>query len=450
MKRTTSIQDIKNTAALQRQHTDSICPLAHRLPGKALRACFLRNMDQHFGGISLAVSKKRYQEFKALLEAITVAFRPHVVLKSAITRVYRINGTPLHSIDDFYEGDIVVCCCQYEPYVDVGYNVNQHYMRLLGSLIRMREKCAPVEGSEEEEENKCFDDNELVIDYENCKLPQAILLYINVEKPIWVHKSTVIFQGSGRARSDKHYIIKMVNKEHMFTRTNGTYFEIEILRQLQDHTNIIDLIYTVEQCKYIYIVIERLDCDLFELLQSKTVFPETLVKKIMKDVTRGLAYIHGCQIIHRDLKLDNLLVQFDFSGPLEPWVAAIKISDFGLATQYKGRELYQCCGTPHYMAPELINYAGYDFSVDLWSLGITLFYMLCSRLPFAHSESNTNIVQECIRKSRHEIPSECKSKMSPYAQQLINSLLVKMPQHRLSAIEVCQHPFLLDSRGDSL
>ncbi|XP_023179817.1 serine/threonine-protein kinase GE16371 [Drosophila hydei] len=429
----------------QIQPCEAICPLARRLPVKALRACFLRNMNQHFGGVSLPVSKKRYQAFQVLLEAITVAFRPHVFLKSAITRIYRINGTQLLSIDDFYEGDIVICCCQYEPFVDVGYNVSTHYMRILGSLIRMRGKMVPIEKKVVPQT-----DADGIINYDRSRLPQAILLYIDITKPIWVNKSTVIFEGSGRARKDKHYIIKMVDKEHMCSRTNGTYFEIEILRKLQDHPNIIDLIYTVEQLKYIYIVIERLECDLFELLQRKKRFPETLVKKIMGDVSKGLAYIHACQIIHRDLKLDNLLVQFDFSVPLDPVVKVIKISDFGLATYYKGRELYQCCGTPHYMAPELINFTGYEFSVDLWSLGVTFYYMLFGRLPFAHSESDPVTVQEFIRRNNYQIPPDWKMKISPQAQQLVKSLLVKLPQYRLSAIEVCQHPFLLNRRSGSL
>ncbi|XP_017968991.1 serine/threonine-protein kinase GE16371 [Drosophila navojoa] len=425
----------------------SVCPLARRLPAKALRVCFLRNMNQHFGGVCLPVSKKRYQEFQALLEAVTVAFRPHVYLKSAITRIFRINGTELLSIDDFFEGDIVACCCQYEPFIDVGYNVNQHYMRILGSLIRMREK---IEEEEDEGEDAPLSEDDGVIDYKSCELPQAILLYLDVAKPIWINKSTVIFESTGRARKNKNYIIKMVDREHMCSRTNDTYFEIEILRRLQDHPNIIDLIYTVEQFKYIYIVIERLDCDLFELLQKKQVFPESLVQKAMRDISKGLAYIHACQIIHRDLKLDNLLVQLDYSAPMEPAVVAIKISDFGLATYYQGREIYQCCGTPHYMAPELINCSGYDFAVDLWALGVTLYYMLFSRLPFAHSECDPRAVQEFIRRNNYHIPPELKMKVSRPAQQLVRSLLVKFPPHRLSAIEVCHHPFLMNRRSGSL
>lgn len=449
MARSTSILSINELTSMPpfpRPLSDvSVCPLARRLPAKALRVCFLRNMNQHFGGVCLPVSKKHYQEFQALLEAVTVAFRPHVYLKSAITRIFRINGTELLSIDDFFEGDIVACCCQYEPFMDVGYNVNQHYMRILGSLIRMRGK---IEEDAGEEATPSDDDG--VIDYKSCELPQAILLYLDVNKPIWINKSTVIFEGTGRARKDKNYIIKMVDKEHMCSRTNDTYFEIEILRRLQDHPNIIDLIYTVEQLKYIYIVIERLDCDLYELLQKKKVFPEPLVKKAMKDVSKGLAYIHACQIIHRDLKLDNLLAQLDYSAPMEPAVVAIKISDFGLATYYQGREIYQCCGTPHYMAPELINCTGYDFSVDLWSLGVTLYYMLFSRLPFAHCESDPLVVQEFIRRNDYHIPPELKMKISLPAQQLVKSLLVKYPQHRLSIIEVCHHPFLMNRRSGSL
>ncbi|KAH8418018.1 hypothetical protein KR222_010578, partial [Zaprionus bogoriensis] len=402
---------------------------------KAIRSCFLRNKDPHFQGISLPVSRKFYYKLESLLETLTTALQKHVVLKSAIRRIFRIDGTVIDDIDDILEGDIIVCCCQYEAFVDVGYNVNRNYMKLLKTIVRLRAK---FQGSRQPNNRTSLQQMEI------SDLPKSISLYINVTCLMFYNKSSAIFEGYGRANHKKLCIVKVVDKEQMSEFSEEPYLEIEILRHLQRHPNIIDLFYTVEQPKYVFIVIERMNCDLVEFMSYCPVIPESDVKLIMSDVAKGLEYMHEKHIIHRDIKLNNLLVELE-EGPARHGLAVrvVKIVDFGLATYCDGKRLvYQCCGTPHYMAPEIINNSGYDFRADCWAFGITLYNLLFRSFPFGHDYRDKKDVWRCIQKKTFRIPFDLAGQISGEAKLLLHSLLDKSLRNRLTSTQIRRHPFL--------
>lgn len=421
----------------QRQHTEETLTngtALKRNPNKALRTCFLRNKDPHFEGVSIPVLKKHYKSLDILLETLTVALRRHVVLKSAIRRIYRIDGCSILKLDDILDGDIIICCCQYEAFMDVGYKVNRNYTMLLGNMVHLRGKyyIAPQRRNERS-----------VVDFDICDLPQSISLYIDVPNFIFRNKSSVIFEGIGKADRSKLYIVKMVDKDCISEYSSDLHNEIKILRTLQSHSNIIELIYSVEQPKHIFIVVERMNCDLFELMTARAIFPEGSVKFIMRNVAKGMHYIHSKGIIHRDIKLENLLVGLQQSPSKNNIdIETVKIADFGLAIYYHGRELYQWCGTPHYMAPEIITYSGYDYRVDCWSFGITLYNMLFRRFPFAHDDNNKAEIWKSITFKNFDMSVETAKMISVDAQHLLTSLLCKSPYKRLSAVEIRRHPFL--------
>lgn len=443
MKRSSSLQELQHKArvpVLHRQHTDKFINGREpkRNPNKALRTCFLRNKDPHFEGVSMAILKKHYKTLDILLETLTVALRRHVVLKSAIRRIYRIDGAPILQLDDILDGDIIICCCQYEAFTDVGYKVNRNYTELLGNMVHLRGKyyVSPQRRNERS-----------LVDFDISDLPQSISLYIDVPNFIFRNKSSVIFEGIGKADRSKLYIVKMVDKDSISVHSSELHNEIKILRSLQSHPNIIELIYSVEQPKHIFIVVERMNCDLFELMTARAIFPEALVKFIMRNVAKGLHYIHSKGIIHRDIKLENLLVglqQTQNKKTLD--VHTVKIADFGLAIHYHDRELFQWCGTPHYMAPEIITYSGYDYRVDCWAFGITLYNLLFRRFPFAHDDHDKAEVWKSISTKIFDMSVETAKMISPDAQDLLRSLLCKSQDKRLSALEIRRHPFLNKKR----
>lgn len=250
---------LEDATELQDAQSVSLCPVTERRPNKGKRACFLRNMDSNFGGILLTISKKHYQVFRKLLESLTISLSQHVLIKSAITRVYRVDGTQIFFLDDIFEGDILVCCCKKETFVNIGYNIQKRFVQLLGSSMRLNEKFNGHENS---------DEDNFLLQITPDQLPESITFYIDISRLISQSKWSAMFEGRGRAKSNLDYFIKMVDKVHMCVRTNNTYSEVDILRKLQSHENIIDLIYTVEQPKYIYIVLEHLNCDLLNLMMG--------------------------------------------------------------------------------------------------------------------------------------------------------------------------------------
>lgn len=447
MKRSSTIQEQPrhlNVVARPRQHTEITLTkgaVLKNVSNKALRSCFLRNRNPYFEGVSMPVLKKRYKTLEALLETLTVVLQRHVTLKTAIRRIFRIDGVAILSLDDILEGDIIVCCCQYETFIDVGYKVNRNYIRLLGNLINLRGKYHFARKQEKL--------NRSLMDFNIGDLPQSISLYIDVPNYIYRNKASIIFEGIGRADRSKLYIVKMVDKQYVADCRSEILSEVQILRNLQRNRNIIELIYSVEQPLYMFFVIERMNCDLLELMTDRPIFSESLVRFVIKDVAQGLRYIHANHIIHRDIKMENLLVGLQ-QGPdgRSIHIYVVKIADFGLATYYHGRQLFQWCGTAHYMAPEIVNYTGYDYRVDCWALGITLHMLLFRRFPFAHDIRDKDEVWRCIKRKNFDLQLEDVQMISVEALSLLKMLLVKSMECRLSAVEILKHPFLKEKKNN--
>ncbi|KAH8337614.1 hypothetical protein KR074_000396 [Drosophila pseudoananassae] len=108
-------------------------------PAKAMRVCFLRNKDKFFRGVTVSISRVFYRDMKTLKQGITETLRQHVRMPSVISNFCRIDGSRLECIEDFMEGDIVICCCRYEAFVPMKYAVNSVFLKLLNTLIRWEE-----------------------------------------------------------------------------------------------------------------------------------------------------------------------------------------------------------------------------------------------------------------------------------------------------------------------
>lgn len=159
---------------------------------------------------------------------------------------------------------------------------------------------------------------------------------------------------------------------------------------------------------------------------------EPTTKRIFKQIVHGLAHCHCRSVLHRDIKLDNILMDSD---------GGIKICDFGVSRLItKNQVIKEQCGTPAYLAPEIIADNGYrGFYVDLWSLGVLLYAMLQGRVPF--KANSLQDLHALILKGNLKYPVE----ISADARNLIEQLLVVEPQKRISIPHVLQHPWLKDA-----
>ncbi|KAI6247082.1 cAMP-dependent protein kinase type 2 [Erysiphe necator] len=205
----------------------------------------------------------------------------------------------------------------------------------------------------------------------------------------------------------KNQVVKMKQVEH----TND---ERSMLQEVK-HPFLITLWGTFQDSKNLYMVMDFVEGgELFSLLRKSQRFPNPVAKFYAAEVTLALEYLHKRDIIYRDLKPENLLL--DRHGHL-------KITDFGFAKRVVDIT-WTLCGTPDYLAPEVVSSKGYNKSVDWWSLGILIFEMLCGYTPFWDGGSPMKIYEN-ILKGRVRYPPYIHPDAQDLLQRLITADLTK-------------------------
>ncbi|KFK36682.1 hypothetical protein AALP_AA4G155800 [Arabis alpina] len=216
--------------------------------------------------------------------------------------------------------------------------------------------------------------------------------------------------------------------------------EIFILRRI-NHPNIIRLLDLIESPGKIHLVLEYCKGgDLSVYIQSHGSVPEATAKHFMQQLASGLQVLRDNNIIHRDLKPQNLLLSTDEND------AQLKIADFGFARSLQPRGLAETlCGSPLYMAPEIMQLQKYDAKADLWSVGAILFQLVTGRTPFT-GNSQLQLLQNIVRSTALHFPADCKD-ISLECIDLCQKLLRRNPVERLTFEEFFNHPFLSDRQS---
>ena len=228
--------------------------------------------------------------------------------------------------------------------------------------------------------------------------------------------------------------IKIFDKGKIKKEKEQEYIEreISILKKL-NHYNIIKLYNIIHTDNFIFLIQEYVpNGELLHFLESKENInlTEKDICKIYQQIISGIEYLHEVGIAHRDLKLENILLNFKND---------IKIIDFGLSNKYNkdNEELLQSsCGSPCYAAPEMIKGAKYHgVDTDIWSSGIILYLMLCKTFPF-NDKNNSKLYQK-ILSGKFNLPSY----LSNEAKDLLSKLLKVNPNERIKLNEIKKHPW---------
>mmetsp|Transcript_23401 Transcript_23401/g.54439 ORF Transcript_23401/g.54439 Transcript_23401/m.54439 type:complete len:961 (+) Transcript_23401:140-3022(+) len=235
--------------------------------------------------------------------------------------------------------------------------------------------------------------------------------------------------------TDETYAVKVVDLRHL-RLSGGTdrvlknlRREVKILKSLPAHANIVRMIDSLEQDAFFYLVLELVSGgDLFSLLMHRSGPRPRLHEKeaayVFGQLLDGLAFLHGHRVVHRDLKLENILIANEWREGIYEYYR-VKITDFGLSKAMGSGlvEAHSVVGTRRYAAPEILMGSNYDFRVDLWSLGVVLYILLVGRYPH---DKPTVVQQEFLEDVVSRV--EC----STTARTILDGLLRLDPTRRYS------------------
>ncbi|NXN17901.1 DCLK3 kinase, partial [Indicator maculatus] len=236
--------------------------------------------------------------------------------------------------------------------------------------------------------------------------------------------------------SNQIYAMKIVDKSKLKGKEDMMDSEILIIRSLS-HPNIVSLIEVYETEAEIYLILEYVPGgDLFDAIIESVKFTEHDAAVMITDLCEALVYIHSKNIVHRDLKPENLLVQHNADKS-----TTLKLADFGLA-KLVTKPIFTVCGTPTYVAPEILAEKGYGLEVDMWAAGVILYILLCGFPPFRSQERDQEELFQIIQLGHYEFLSPYWDNISAAAKDLITRLLIVDPQKRYTARQVLQHPWI--------
>ncbi|XP_014268594.1 serine/threonine-protein kinase DCLK2 isoform X1 [Maylandia zebra] len=236
----------------------------------------------------------------------------------------------------------------------------------------------------------------------------------------------------------QEYALKIIDKARCCGKEHLIENEVAVLRRVR-HPSIIQLIEVDETPTQLFLVMELVKGgDLFDAITSSTKYSERDASAMVFNLAGAIKYLHRMNIVHRDIKPENLLVCEYPDG-----TKSLKLGDFGLATVVEG-PLYTVCGTPTYVAPEIIAETGYGLKVDIWAAGVITYILLCGFPPF---RSENNIQEELfdqILRGKLEFPSPDWDTISLPAKMLISQMLQVNVDARFTAEEVLSHPWVTD------
>ncbi|XP_029565428.1 serine/threonine-protein kinase ULK1 isoform X5 [Salmo trutta] len=257
----------------------------------------------------------------------------------------------------------------------------------------------------------------------------------------------VVFKGRNREKHDWEVAVKCINKKNLAKSQTLLGKEIKILKELK-HENIVALHDFQETASSVYLVMEYCNGgDLADYLHfcpvpplAKGTLSEDTIRVFLQQIAGAMRVLQAKGIIHRDLKPQNILLSYPAGRKSHSTNTCIKIADFGFARYLQNNMMAATlCGSPMYMAPEVIMSQNYDAKADLWSIGTILFQCLTGKAPFqASSPQDLRLFYEKNKNLSPNIPRETSCPL----RHLLLGLLQRNHKDRMDFEEFFCHPFL--------
>lgn len=226
------------------------------------------------------------------------------------------------------------------------------------------------------------------------------------------------------------YAAKVVSKKMMMKHNQKEKMKQEIkIHQSLSHPNVVRFLSCFDDDKNVYIVLELCkQRSMMELHKRRPTVTVAECRFYIHQILEGVKYLHDNQIIHRDLKLGNLFLNDKLN---------VKIGDFGLAAliEFVGERKQTLCGTPNYIAPEILQKSGHSYEVDIWSIGCIMYTLLVGQPPFETKTLKDTYSK--IRKCDYRMPQT----LPKWPAEMICTMLQSDPTKRPSVHDLLQHDF---------
>ncbi|XP_061838684.1 calcium/calmodulin-dependent protein kinase IGb [Nerophis lumbriciformis] len=217
--------------------------------------------------------------------------------------------------------------------------------------------------------------------------------------------------------------------------------EIAVLRRIQ-HDNVVGMEDFYESRTHFYLVMQLVSGgELFDRILDRGVYSEMDASRVIQQVLHAVSYLHQNDIVHRDLKPENILY---YSCDED---SKIMISDFGLSKMVDKGIMSTACGTPGYVAPEVLAQKPYSKAVDCWSIGVITYILLCGYPPF-YEESETRLFSK-IMKAQYEFDPPFWDDISESAKDFIRNMMQKNPHMRYTTEQALRHPWIIGKTARS-
>ncbi|XP_044065945.1 calcium/calmodulin-dependent protein kinase IGb isoform X1 [Siniperca chuatsi] len=240
-------------------------------------------------------------------------------------------------------------------------------------------------------------------------------------------------------KTGKLFAMKCVKKKQK--RDLNLENEIAVLRRIQ-HENVVGMEDFYESRTHYYLVMQLVSGgELFDRILDRGVYSEKDASSVIQQVLQAVSYLHQNGIVHRDLKPENILYYS------QEETSKIMISDFGLSKMVDNDIMSTACGTPGYVAPEVLAQKPYSKAVDCWSIGVITYILLCGYPPF-YEESETRLFSK-IMKAQYEFDSPFWDDISESAKDFIRNMMQKNPSMRYTTEQALRHPWIIGKTARS-